>query len=443
MSDATDFIIKGKTLSAFNKKEDYINSKEIQHVEIPSGITTIGAHVFEGYGFDKNELILFDTLVIPEGVKTIQAAAFAWCSIEKLYLPGTLEKVSAGAFAHTNIKELHIALGAEANWEKAFFGNGSEPFESEFDNVYADYETVVGTIFEETARTTFLQQPFSNPANQRKTWLEEIRMADGDKLLKEVVAFANHYNSNTKRLHFLEPLRVILLMGVPTPKAVKKELDRTTRANPEIGTTLTAYLSDYDKLVHGVVEGQPIYTAEQLEELITEDDLKAARKACDDFAAQEAKKREKMKNETRPEKLWKTRKMKYEDGIEVCAYLGCETKAVVPAQIKGNKITSVSFYNRLNGNAKKGLGTLTEIVLEEGIESIEDWAFNGCEDLESVTIPRSVKSIGVGAFDDCDKICVKVYAGSRAEERVSHKYRRFDKNDETWKDMPLVNYEVI
>lgn len=29
MSDATDFIIKGKTLSAFNKKENYINSKEI------------------------------------------------------------------------------------------------------------------------------------------------------------------------------------------------------------------------------------------------------------------------------------------------------------------------------------------------------------------------------------------------------------------------------
>ena len=44
------------------------------------------------------------------------------------------------------------------------------------------------------------------------------------------------------------------------------------------------------------------------------------------------------------------------------------------------------------------------IIIKEGVTSIGEYAFNGCENLVSIVIPNSVKSIGVGAFYSCRKL---------------------------------------
>ena len=46
---------------------------------------------------------------------------------------------------------------------------------------------------------------------------------------------------------------------------------------------------------------------------------------------------------------------------------------------------------------------------------IQDAAFSGCKNLESVTIPACVRIEGVDAFDGCTNLVLKVHAGSRAE----------------------------
>lgn len=398
MSELVDFTIQGTTLKKFNRKEECIRSSETQHIEIPTGITTIGPHVFEGDGFEVNDLILFDTLVIPEGVKAIQSSAFAWSSIEKLYLPNTLESISSKAFAHTSIHELHIASGAQAAWDKAFFTDEDETFESSIDDVYADHDTVAGTVLEDNAKLTFLQAPFSYSGSSRIAWLQAIRALNGDDELTSAISCARYYNNTNNLLQYIESLRVVLLMGLPTPQGVKHALECEPAQNSEIIALLNAYLYDYEKLVHGVVEGQPIYSLDQLSELISDDDLNSTRKACKDFIAQEAKKLDQLKSETRPEKIWKTKKLKDSDGVEVCKYLAIDTKATIPAKIKGKTVISVNFYSRSDDSAKAGLGSLTELVLEEGIERIGDWAFDGCDKLENLTIPRSVFDISSTAL---------------------------------------------
>ena len=44
------------------------------------------------------------------------------------------------------------------------------------------------------------------------------------------------------------------------------------------------------------------------------------------------------------------------------------------------------------------------IKIEEGIETVDDYAFLGCENLETVILPTTLKRIGKGAFANCKKL---------------------------------------
>ena len=51
-----------------------------------------------------------------------------------------------------------------------------------------------------------------------------------------------------------------------------------------------------------------------------------------------------------------------------------------------------------------GATLITEPVIPDGVEAIEDYAFFGYKSLRSVSIPKSVKKIGTGAFGGCSSL---------------------------------------
>ena len=53
------------------------------------------------------------------------------------------------------------------------------------------------------------------------------------------------------------------------------------------------------------------------------------------------------------------------------------------------------------GNLYQNNELVTDMIIPDGVTSIEDWAFYGCYSLTSVTIPDSVTSIGRSAFEYC------------------------------------------
>jgi len=52
----------------------------------------------------------------------------------------------------------------------------------------------------------------------------------------------------------------------------------------------------------------------------------------------------------------------------------------------------------------KNTSAIVNVVIMDGVTSIEDWAFYSCGNLKSVTIPPSVTSIGEAAFRDCPNL---------------------------------------
>ena len=75
--------------------------------------------------------------------------------------------------------------------------------------------------------------------------------------------------------------------------------------------------------------------------------------------------------------------------------------------------------------------SLKKVVLHTGVESIPNNAFSGCKHLEEIEIPNSIKTIGQGAFDECEAL---KYINDESELYLgnsSNPYLVFVKSDNT------------
>ncbi|WP_203282123.1 leucine-rich repeat domain-containing protein [Metamycoplasma hominis] len=70
---------------------------------------------------------------------------------------------------------------------------------------------------------------------------------------------------------------------------------------------------------------------------------------------------------------------------------------------KTTKVTIPSSINEIGDSAFLDCRNLKEIVLNEGLKKIGDWAFSGTN-IKSITIPGSVKEIGDSAFFGCSNL---------------------------------------
>ena len=70
---------------------------------------------------------------------------------------------------------------------------------------------------------------------------------------------------------------------------------------------------------------------------------------------------------------------------------------------------------------------LYEIVIDENIEEIEQWAFHGCDSIISFSLPKSITKIGTYAFGSCENL-TKIIVDCDSKFYASFEGCLFDKN---------------
>ncbi len=117
--------------------------------------------------------------------------------------------------------------------------------------------------------------------------------------------------------------------------------------------------------------------------------------------------------------LSRIKKLIIKDGVtSICssAFNGCSiTEAIIPESISVidnwsfnncEFLTSVTIPSRVKdlGKAFVNCGRLSEVIIKNGVQTIAREAFRDCTSLTSITIPDSVYSIGVWAFAGCTNL---------------------------------------
>ena len=110
------------------------------------------------------------------------------------------------------------------------------------------------------------------------------------------------------------------------------------------------------------------------------------------------------------------------------AFSGCEslTKIVLPSKLKEigtdafsycTALTQISMANIENVSERMFLNcmSLENVTIPEGVQIVARDAFRGCSNLKKVYMPKSVTSIGLSAFAQCEALSSINYGGTEAK----------------------------
>lgn len=93
----------------------------------------------------------------------------------------------------------------------------------------------------------------------------------------------------------------------------------------------------------------------------------------------------------------------------ITGFEGSCTLVQIPATLDGYPV------KKIGERAFEGNVALAAVIVPEGVECVDWFAFYDCASLLDITLPASVKSIGHAVFDGCTNVTVVCPIGSYAE----------------------------
>ena len=329
------------------------NNSNVKKVVIEDGVTSIGNSAF-------NECISLTSITIPDSVTSIGTYAFSGCrSLTSITIPDSVTSIGAYAFQScSNLTSITIpdsvtSIGASAFNSCSGLTSITIPDSVTSIGSYAFYNCKNLTTISLSCKSSLKKSDFGDKADL-------VSYTNQHLLTKTAAKAATCSESGNKEYWTCEHCGKYFLSDDTNPETAKAV---------EQSETILPALKHKNAITRGAVEPngtKPGYSGDRycpdcntvLEKGYTywiEDNL-----------------------------TWKL----YEDGT---------------LNISGTGAMKNYSYSNNKSPACSNL-SVTSIVIEEGVTSIGDYAFENCDNLTSITIPENVEIIGKGAFYSCDNL---------------------------------------
>lgn len=340
--------------------------RELKNIAIPESITKIGISAF-------CQCTKLQTVTLPECLTEIGALCFGGCKcLTDILIPDTVTNIGERAFIScTALETVTLPVGLECIGDKAFFNCNSKL-------LILCSKKIFGMLNKE------------NKDNLAKLW-----MTGNAEFQQDQVNAIEKYVSRARNRLFLEidgddgeALVKLLDCGKLTPEVIESYLKKCNDGqHPQMMAMLLSYK---DKNV-----------SPQVREELIDKELGLAERTAKDWA-----------------KIYRWNAE--EGGITITKYKGIDEDVDIPDQIDGLPVVKIG-KNAFKGNTQlkkvRMPNTVTEIMesafekctsllnveWSENLTHIEKRAFYWCSMLSgTLSLPQSVKSLGVAAFAGCD-----------------------------------------
>lgn len=328
----------------------------LTEIVFPASLTRIGAYAFAGIG-------TLESIVLPENLNTIGSSAFSGTGIQTLKLPKNVTTLGNGAW-------MNCAALREVQWDAALTKIPASTFEH--CTALTQIELPDG-IVEIGARAFSGNESLTNVTLPRTVRRIESAAFEGCRALTDILLWPDVEEIAADAFANCENLTIRGWKGSAAEKAATSQGVNFAAADQEISYTLNATQDGY--LVSGCDENTVLLVLPAVH-----NGLPVVGTAANAFA-----------------------NCKYLQEVRV------EAESVYLQVCDGILMDAAGKTLLLYPARRAG----ADLVIDENVTAIADYAFAYCQNLRSITIGTQVETIGDHAFDAVnDALCLVVQDGS-------------------------------
>lgn len=398
---SSDFIIEDNILTRYNGTETKIevpngviaigesafsNNTSLVSVKLPESCTKIGISAFAGctnlmeinLDYIENiseksfEGVAIDTVKFSSKVKEIPLGAFAYSTIRAVELGENIQIISESAFINcANLSEVKI--------NKKLYSIGARAFENctslKSIDLGENLNSIGGKCFTGSGLTSIVIpgscKTIGASAFNGCSSLTNVVIENG----VETIGGSAFYETSLKKIDIPSSVSNIEEFGIAGIDSLEEiNVDENNQYYASENGIL--YTKNYKELICLPSS----YQKENV--IINENTTYVCERACSG--------------------LKYVKSVVFQEGLEIIYHLAFNNSSSV------EKITLPSTLKEIYSGAFAYATSLYDITLPEGLEKLSDssWivssgVFQGCSSLVSITIPKSVKSVGPRTFNDC------------------------------------------
>ena len=290
-------------------------------------------------------------VILPEGITTIGAGAFHFCTdLESINFPSTLKTIEDSAFFQTKLNSIVLPEGLETIGQQAFA------------STRLSYILVPGTV------TTIGSFAFASNGHLKSIVFQNgYDKTFGDKLFSDCPALESVYLG-----YGITSVKEAMFDGVKSLKNVSLAESITSIGGRAFAgcTSLKAIYLPANLESIGI---QAFYRCTGLETLNMPNRVSSLGRMAFEGCTS-------LKYLTLSENL---------TSLDIQMFQDCTSLEAIAMPSSLKVVGTRAFF---------GCTSLKYIVLNDGLENINEFAFTGCDSLESIIIPDSVRNIDRGAF---------------------------------------------